>query len=272
MAHYVLALNLSTRPPRLPPDSRYRSHASDGRERLDGGWKNVTFARVMIRAYGRPLDQIRYRAAQLLLHAHIRRRLHLVACAYRRLAQTIDPETEGPYREWLLNAAAGAQEIIETLRSFKRPGLFAIVPFLLTVGAKASNTHLSRLLLVLVGVYGGSLTLILLTIFVAGFTLKRRICMTPLPGDQGQSVYRSEDDLFWLLGQRKPLEYPLDSFILLLLSVIVAEGAFLGSATAPTWVSRHPVIVIPGGVVAVALAVTSFVKSAQMMTARRGLR
>src|SRR5579863_1339596 len=213
-AHYVMVLNLATRPSRIPPAQRAERRPSRVRART------VHEAlRVALTGPRSPTALFQYFAAQYLVQVHVRRRLLLLGDAYTRLAQAVDDSQSADYRDWLKEAAAGSREMASTCASLRLPSILALLPLVVTLAVKASHVHTRASWLVPVAVYAVAIGLILHLVLCFGFALKRRYLLTPLDETpEASSVYRSENELFWLLGRRKPLEYPFDVTISQLLA------------------------------------------------------
>jgi hypothetical protein len=185
----------------------------------------------------------------------------------------VDSQLEADYHEWLKASASGAEAVAATLSSFKRPSIFALVPVAGVIAAKFSHIHVPNLALLLIAIYLAAVGLTMSLLIVLGFGLKRQFLLMPLDeSPEGSSVYRSENELFWILGRGKPLEYPLDAGALLLSGLILFEASVFAWLIVPGWMKHHLLLDVPAICLALALAWIAAAKEVKILVGRRGLR
>jgi hypothetical protein len=212
-------------------------------------------------------------AAQFLVQVHVRRRLLVLGAAYTRLGQAVGQTPPDGYQQWPTETAAGCGEVASTCASLRRPSLLALIPVIVTLAAKASHFHTRSSWLLIVLVYAAAFGVMVLLAFLFGFALKRRYLLTPLDQTpEASSTYRSEDELFWLLGRRKPLEYPLDLVVGMFLALVLGEALLLTAALEPSWIGRHLSFFIPAAIALAAILFVLFGWVGRATRARRGSR
>lgn len=189
-----------------------------------------------------------FRTTRLLTHLHMRKRLKLVQVAYVQIAQTLNDEGVAAYREWLNDAEAGLQSMIETLTAWRRPSILALIP--LAIGIYSSifdKVAVSSLVVYVLLGYSLFFGFLLLPVVWEGFFVKRRLFAPPTEDDQAGSrnVYAREDELFSLIGRVKPREAPLDQFILTVIPFMLVEIPALVFTLAQDWTLNHIFWLLP---------------------------
>jgi len=171
---------------------------------------------------------------QRYVRAHIRRRLRALQDAYTELALAV---TEPSYSEWLSDAQAGVTSWLARLPRSRLP-LFAAIPFLSpAAGALDSDPWAYALgVLPVLLIFGW---FVVWPALLDSYSFKRELFLPGVsvfeaegldPPETARNVYAVEDELFAVLGRRKPGEVRVDAllrfgFVLLVMEAFIIVGS-----------------------------------------------
>jgi hypothetical protein len=189
----------------------------------------------------------RPKAIQLLVGSHVRARSLEIAKRYTQVRQARDASDDEEMVAWLDDHSDACTRFADSLDSLRLPGLFALLPFALTIGAAVAKIPVDVLELILFGL--GGYILVGPFFVIANFRHKRELL---LPGarDQdkgraaedgaGVNVYAAEAALFGLFARPRPTELSVDRAtshvlhvaVLALVAAAVAALAGIGAVYA----------------------------------------
>jgi hypothetical protein len=153
-----------------------------------------------------------------LVEAHIKKRLALLGSAYLQLGGALCTVPDNPHRNWLEAASKSCTEIADSLHSWKRPGLLAVISPAIAVGTVVAKTPWRSVTSIYAQVVG-VLVVFAALFFVAfrdSYREKRRLFLWGYvprgaePSDPIRNIYLTEDQLFALIRRHKPKEWSLD--------------------------------------------------------------
>ena len=182
-----------------------------------------------------PLDELldlvgRRWMTRRLIASHIRRRLSWLSAAYAQSSALAEARDQATFAEWLRRAREATAEFADSLPTWRTPSAFALLaPTIALIGfARGVISYVAfGVLIVLVLVIYLSVPLV--------FAFRRKRAHFLRPAVEDKNVYQCENDLFELIGRRKPREFQVDAGLAGVWTVVIFAFVVWAVGVDSTW-------------------------------------